>query len=241
MLFDTFGTVVDWREGIAKGVSDFFRRYGLKGDPHAFADAWRGRYQDSMEPIRLGLRPFTRLDVLHAENLDAVLADWGIDTSKMDRADIEHLNRAWHRLDPWSDSVEGLRRLKRHTFIAPLSNGNIVLLANMAKRASLPWDCILGAEVVQAYKPHRDSYLKTADVLGLSPEDCVMVAAHNDDLFAAREAGLRTAFVLRALEHGPNQTTDLRAEHDWDFVADNLITLSDLVFRGTDGQIPQNR
>ena len=226
MLFDVFGTAVDWREGVARDVAAFFRRHGLSGDAHAFADDWRGRYQESMEPIRRGRRPFTRLDVLHQENLLATFADWKIATGAMEAGEIAELNRAWHRLDPWPDSVEGLSRLRERYLVAPLSNGNIVLLTNMAKRAKLPWDCILGAEVVQAYKPHPDSYRKTTDVLGLTPRECLMVAAHNGDLQAARQTGMRTAFVARPREHGPYQTTDLTPEADWDYAAKDFIALA---------------
>ncbi len=232
ILFDVFGTVVDWREGIAREVSAFFRQHGFAGDAYAFADAWRGRYQGSMEPIRRGARPFTRLDVLHLENLKATFDAWGLATAAIEPAEIAELNHAWHRLDPWPDSVEGLTRLGKRWLIAPLSNGNILLLANMAKRAGLPWDCILGAEVAQAYKPHRDSYLKTAEVLGLAPQQCLMVAAHNEDLRAARQTGMRTAFIPRMREHGPNQTTDLRPTEDWDYAAGDLITLAKLLPSG---------
>jgi 2-haloacid dehalogenase len=229
LLFDVFGTVVDWREGVAREVAAFFQEQGLTGDPHTFADAWRGRYQTSMEPIRRGTRPFTRLDVLHRENLIATFAQWKIDPSRFTAAEIDELNHAWHRLDPWPDSVEGLARLSEHGIVAPLSNGNIVLLTNMAKRAGLRWDCILGAEVAQAYKPHPDAYLRTADVLGLMPQQCLMVAAHNGDLQAARKTGMRTAFVPRPREHGPSQTTDLKPDADWDYVAGDLIALAALL------------
>src|SRR3954470_15059059 len=180
-----------------------------------------------MEVVRRGNRPFMRLDVIHRENLDQVLRSWGLDPGAFDPAERDTLNHAWHRLDPWPDSVEGLRRLRSRYFIAPLSNGNIALLANMAKCAGLPWDCILGAEVVRAYKPQPSAYLDTAEVLGLRPDECMMVAAHNDDLHAASAVGLRTAFVLRPTEHGPAQTTDLAAEEAWDVVARDFNELAD--------------
>lgn len=227
LLFDTFGTVVDWRGGIAREVAGFLRRHGLPGEPERFADEWRARYQPAMEVVRTGNRPFTRLDVIHRENLDYVLRAWGLDPGAFDPAELDELNRVWHRLDPWPDSVPGLRRLRRRFLIAPLSNGNIALLTNMAKRAGLPWDCILGAEVVRAYKPQPVAYLGTAEVLGLRPAECMMVAAHNDDLAAARACGLATAFVLRPTEHGPAQTTDLSAEQPWDVVIGDLVTLAD--------------
>lgn len=220
LVFDTFGTVVDWRAGIARDARAFLARHGRADiDPHGFADAWRRRYQPAMEEVRSGRRPFTRLDVLHRENLDLVLRDHGIDPAGIAADDLDWLNRAWHRLDPWPDAIPGLLRLKARYFIAPLSNGNILLLANMAKRAGIPWDAILGAEPARAYKPQPEAYTRTAEILGLAPGEVALVAAHNGDLAAARDAGLRTAFVLRPEEHGPAQRTDTRAEADWDVVA----------------------
>jgi 2-haloacid dehalogenase len=227
LLFDTFGTVVDWRTGVAREVAGFLGHYSLPGDPERFADEWRALYQPAMEVVRRGDRPFARLDVIHRENLVQVLRSWGLDPGAFDSAELDQLNRAWHRLDPWPDSIEGLRRLRRRFLIAPLSNGNIALLTNMAKRAGLPWDCILGAEVVRTYKPQPAAYLGTADVLGLRPEECMMVAAHNDDLAAAQAAGMRTAFVLRPTEHGPSQTADLTAEGPWDVVVGDFVSLAD--------------
>ena len=227
LLFDTFGTVVDWRGGIARDAEAFLARHGIEGDPTAFADSWRSFYQPAMEQIRSSGRPFTRLDVLHRENLERVLASWKLDPAAFKSEELDELNRAWHRLDPWPDSVEGLRRLRRKFLIAPLSNGNILLLTNMAKRAGIPWDCILGAEVVRAYKPQPSSYRDTADVLGLQPEECMMVAAHNDDLAAASAVGMRTGFVVRKTEHGPQQTSDLAPTGPWDVVAGDMVELAE--------------
>jgi len=225
LVFDVFGTVVDWRSGIARDARTFLAQHGRADvDPHAFADAWRRRYQPAMEVVRSGRRPFTRLDVLHRENLDALLADHGI---AADEADRDWLNRAWHRLDPWPDTIPGLIRLKARHFIAPLSNGNILLLANMAKRAGIPWDAILGAEPVRAYKPQPEAYTRTADILGLEPGEVALVAAHNGDLAAARKAGLKTAFVLRPTEHGPGQSTDTRAEAEWDAIAGSFEEMAE--------------
>jgi 2-haloacid dehalogenase len=224
LVFDVFGTVVDWREGVARDLRAFFDRHGVRGrDPHAAADAWRQRYQPAMEECRSGRRPFARLDVLHRENLGAVLLDHGIDVSAIDADELDELNRAWHRLDPWPDVVQGLTRLKTSYIIAPLSNGNISLLLNMAKRAGLPWDAILGAEVAHAYKPQPAAYLRTVDILGLRPDDLCLVAAHNSDLAAARACGLKTAFVARPLEHGPAQASDLAPAEQWDFVAADFL------------------
>jgi 2-haloacid dehalogenase len=164
--------------------------------------------------------------VLHRENLDAVLAEHGVDVRSIDATELDDLNRAWHRLDPWPDSVPGLLRMKARYVIAPLSNGNVALLLNMAKRAGLPWDAILGAEVAGAYKPQPEAYLRTADILGLRPEQVCLVAAHNNDLAAARACGLATAFVLRATEHGPAQATDLSPSDRWDFIAPDFGDLA---------------
>ncbi|VUD62006.1 unnamed protein product [Burkholderia pseudomallei] len=227
LVFDVFGTVVDWRSGVIRDATPFLAKYGGAGaDPAAFADAWRAGYSPAMEEVRSGRRPFTRLDVLHRENLDALLPAFGIDRASVADADLDALNLAWHRLDPWPDSVAGLTRLKAHYIIAPLSNGNVILMIDMAKRAGLPWDAILGAEVAQAYKPTPEAYLRTADILALRPDEVCLVAAHNGDLAAARRCGYRTAFVARAREHGPAQTTDLRAEQDWDVVAADFIELA---------------
>ena len=228
LVFDVFGTVVDWRSGVARDARAFLARHGQAGaDPFAFADAWRRRYQPAMEQVRSGRRPFTRLDVLHRENLDLVLRDHGIDPAGIAAEELDWLNRAWHRLDPWPDTIPGLIRLRARHFLAPLSNGNILLLANMAKRAGIPWDAVLGAEAAQAYKPQPEAYLRTADILGLQPGEVALVAAHNGDLAAARKAGLKTAFVLRPAEHGPNQTTDTHAEQDWEAVASSFEELAD--------------
>jgi 2-haloacid dehalogenase len=225
LVFDTFGTVVDWRNGIARDAKVFLARHGREDiDPHAFADAWRKRYQPAMEAVRSGRRPFTRLDVLHRENLDALLGEYGVTA---DEAELDWLNRAWHRLDPWPDAIPGLLRMRPKHFLAPLSNGNILLLANMAKRAGIPWDAVLGAEAAQAYKPQPEAYTRTAEILGLAPGEVALVAAHNGDLAAARRAGLKTAFVLRPVEHGPGQTTDTRAEQDWEAVASSFEELAE--------------
>lgn len=226
MVFDVFGTVVDWRSGVARDVAPFLERHGIQDDPARFADAWRRRYSPAMEEVRSGRRAFTRLDVLHRENLDAVLFEFGLDPSAIAAHELDELNLAWHRLDPWPDVSIGLARLKTNYIIAPLSNGNIVLMLDIAKRAGLPWDAILGAEVVQAYKPTPEAYLRTAEVLALRPEELCLVAAHNDDLAAAQQCGLKTAFVARPLEHGPMQTTDLESEGDWDIIAPDLEGLA---------------
>ncbi|WP_207539408.1 haloacid dehalogenase type II [Sabulicella rubraurantiaca] len=225
LVFDVFGTVVDWRSGVARELAGYLSAIGRTDlDPFALADAWRRRYQPAMEECRSGRRPWTRLDVLHRENLEAMLADHGI--TGADPKDLDAVNLAWHRLDPWPDVLLGLHRLKRRFFLAPLSNGNIALLANMAKRARIPWDAVLGAEPVQAYKPQPEAYLRTAELLAMRPDEVCLVAAHNGDLRAARKAGLKTAFVARPTEHGEDQAIDLTAEEDWDVVAKDFVELA---------------
>ncbi|MCO6417043.1 haloacid dehalogenase type II [Siccirubricoccus sp. KC 17139] len=227
LVFDVFGTVVDWREGIARDAAVFLARHGRGDiDPRGFADAWRRRYQPAMEQVRSGRRPFTRLDVLHRENLEAVLMDYGLSPGSMSGEELDEFNRAWHRLDPWPEAVAGLTRLKRKFIIAPLSNGNIALMLNMAKRAGIPWDGILGSEVAQAFKPQPEAYLRTAEVLGIQPAELCLVAAHNNDLAAAKQCGLATAFVPRPTEHGPNQTTDLEPTGSWNVVAKDFQDLA---------------
>jgi 2-haloacid dehalogenase len=218
LTFDVFGTVVDWRSSIIREGQALARR---KGMPHvdwaAFADAWRRLYQPAMSRVRTGEIPWTRLDDLHRLGLDRLLVEFKI--TSLTEPEIDDLNRAWHRLDPWSDAVSGLTRLRTRYILATLSNGNVALIVNMARRAGLPWDAVLGAEVARHYKPQPEAYLTTAALLGLRPEQCMMVAAHNGDLAAASALGFRTAFVVRPTEHGPEQTTDLRAEREWDVVA----------------------
>ncbi len=227
LVFDVFGTVVDWRGGVAREAAPFLARHAPGTDPAAFADAWRRRYQPAMTEVRDGRRPFTRLDVLHRENLELVLPEFGISPGDVHAAELDALNLAWHRLDPWPDAVAGLSRLKHRFIIAPLSNGNIILMLDIAKRAGLPWDAILGAELVQAYKPRPEAYLRTAEVLALRPEQVCLVAAHNSDLAAARSCGLKTAFVPRPTEHGPDQTTDRGPEQAWDMIAPDFEALAD--------------
>jgi 2-haloacid dehalogenase len=222
--FDVFGTVVDWRSSITREGEAFGRAHKLSVDWLAFAVAWRGLYQPMMDKVRKGEIGWTKLDDLHRMALDQLFKDFGI--HGIPEADIDHLNRAWHRLDPWPDTVEGLTRLKRKFILVTLSNGNVALMVNMAKYAGLPWDAILGAEVAHAYKPQPEAYDRTAALLDLKPHQCMMVAAHNGDLVAARGRGFRTAFVSRALEHGPNKTRDLKAEHDFDVVASDFIDLA---------------
>ena len=206
LTFDVFGTVVDWRSSIIREGQAFGRHRGLSVDWPKFADAWRGLYQPAMEEVRSGRRPWVRLDDLHRESLLRLLRDFGVEG--LSPAEIDELNHAWHRLDPWPDVVEGLTVLKQTRIIAPCSNGHIAQSVNLAKFAGLPWDTILGAEVARAYKPTPEAYLRSAEALGLQPEQCLMVAAHPGDLKAAARCGLRTAYVPRPLEHGPGRGAD---------------------------------
>ena len=224
LTFDVFGTVVDWRGSIAREAKAALAPKGYTLDWHDFADRWRARYQPAMAKVRSGERPWAKLDDLHRENLVALLPEFGV--TGLSEAELDHLNRAWHRLDGWPDSVEGLTRLKRKYILATLSNGNVALIVNMAKFAGLPWDAVLGAEVAQAYKPLPEAYDRTARLLDLAPGQCMMVAAHSGDLVAARGRGFRTAFVSRPLEHGPGRAADNAAGHDFDVVADSFIDLA---------------
>jgi 2-haloacid dehalogenase len=224
LAFDVFGTVVDWRRSIIREGEALGRARGLAVDWARFADAWRGLYQPMLSRVRTGELPWTRLDDLHRMSLHTLLAQFGV--TGLDEAEIEHLNRAWHRLDPWPDAVPGLTRLRRRFILATCSNGNIALIVNMARRAGLPWDAVLGAEVARHYKPQPEAYLTTADMLGLRPGQCMMVAAHNGDLAAAAGCGLRTAFVPRPAEHGPGQSTDLAPTRTWDVIARDFEDLA---------------
>ena len=225
LLFDIFGTVVDWRTSIIAEGRAFGARHGLDRDWEAFADDWRGLYQPAMEQVRNGNRGFVKLDILHRENLDQLFAKY--DIGGISEADTDRLNRAWHRLLPWADTVPGLCRLKRRFILTTLSNGNIALMVNLARNAALPWDAILGAEVAQAYKPMPEAYLRSCGALDLDPGECMLVAAHNGDLQAARDCGMRTAYVNRPTEYGPHQKTDFHATSDWDQVAESMVELAD--------------
>jgi 2-haloacid dehalogenase len=217
LTFDVFGTVVDWRGSLIREGEALGRAKRLTVDWARFADAWRGLYQPALQRVRSGEQPWTKLDDLHRASLDRLLGEFAI--AGLTEAEIDELNRAWHRLDPWPDAVPGLTRLRVRYILATLSNGNVALMVNMARRAGLPWDAILGAEVARHYKPQPECYLTTAALLGLRPEQCLMVAAHPNDLVAAAKCGFRTAFVPRPAEHGPGQRAEARAEHQFDVVA----------------------
>jgi 2-haloacid dehalogenase len=224
LAFDVFGTVVDWRGSIIREGRLLGRRRKLKVDWAAFADAWRAGYRPAMARVRSGELPWTRIDDLHRMILDELLPRFGI--RGLGEEEIDHLNRAWHRLRPWPDARAGLARLKRRHVIATLSNGNVALLVNMAKRAGLPWDCVLSAEVMRHYKPDPETYLGAADLLGVKPAELMLVAAHKDDLHAARACGLRTAYVTRPREYGPAGKVDVTREAAFDVHARDFLDLA---------------
>ncbi|OLD37070.1 MAG: haloacid dehalogenase, type II [Candidatus Rokubacteria bacterium 13_1_40CM_2_68_8] len=225
LTFDVFGTVVDWRSSLIREGEALGKAKGLSADWARFADSWRGLYQPAMDEVRSGRRPWTKLDDLHRESLDKLLIQFGI--KGLSEAEIDHLNRAWHRLDPWPDAVPGLTRLKKKFVLATLSNGNVALIVNMAKHGGLPWDAVLGAEVARHYKPQPETYLTTAALLGLAPAECMMVAAHNGDLGHAQALGLRTAFVPRPNEHGPHPNKDVAPARQWDVIARDFQDLAE--------------
>ena len=225
VVFDVFGTVVDWRTTISGEAEEMAKRKGRHVDGAKFADAWRAGYVPSMNRVRSGELPWTSLDDLHRMILEKVLADFGM--HGLSETEKDTLNRAWHRLDPWPDAVSGLTRLKRKFTIAPLSNGNISLITDMAKHAALPWDCVLGAELVRHYKPDPEVYRSAAEFLDVRPAEVMMVAAHLSDLRAAKAEGLQTAFVVRPDEFGPNGHPDLAADDSVDITARSFEELAD--------------
>jgi 2-haloacid dehalogenase len=224
LVFDTFGTVVDWRSSVAREVEAVAKKKGLTVDGPKFADAWRAGYGPSMNRVRSGELPWTKLDALHRVILDRILVDYKMTGLSDDEKDA--LNRAWHRLTPWPDAVAGLTRLKKKFIIAPLSNGNISLMTELAKHAGLPWDAILGAELVRHYKPDREVYQSAADILDLKPAQVMMVAAHLGDLRAAKQVGLRTGFVTRPKEFGPDGKPDLKGDASVDLLATDFNDLA---------------
>ena len=226
LVFDVFGTVVDWRSSLIDELTAFGKQRNIAADWTALVDAWREAYAPSMNEVRNNpARGFLKLDILHRNSLDKLIGRFGI--KGLTEEDRRHINLGWHRLKPWPDSVSGLTRLKKKFLIAPLSNGNVVLLTNMAKNAGLPWDLILSAELFEHYKPDKETYLGAARLLSLEPREVLMVAAHNGDLKAARSHGLMTAFVARPTEYGPHQKRDFKADEDWTFVVDSFNQLAD--------------
>ena len=225
LTFDVFGTVVDWRTSIIREGVRLGKSMGIKVDWAKFADAWRAGYAPAMNRVRGGEIQWMNLDALHRMILDQLLTDFSI--VGLSEAEKDHLNRVWHRLKPWPASVRGLRRLRRRFVVTTLSNGNMALLTNMAKNASLPWDCILSSELAKHYKPDKEVYQMAADLLGLSPNQVMMVAAHKYDLHVASTVGFKTAYVLRPLEFGPTRTPDLTTDSSFDVTARDFNDLAD--------------
>ena len=224
LLFDVFGTVVDWRGSVIREATAFGRANGIDADWEAFADGWRGKYQPFMDKVRTGVLPWTNLDRLHRLALEELLTEFGIaDVGEPAKAE---LNLAWHRLDPWPDAPAGLARLKARYIIAAMSNGNVAMMTNLARYAGLPWDCILGAELARAYKPDPKTYLTGVELLGLQPRQVMMVAAHAGDLRAAVAVGLKTAFVPRPLERGPAARPEPIPTDSFDVVAADFRDLA---------------
>lgn len=224
LLFDVFGTVVDWRGSITREMERFGKANHIDQNWEQFVLDWRALYQPAMEAIRAGDRGYVKLDQLHRENLEQLLHEYDLGT--LDEAKLEHINQAWHRLQPWADSLPGMNRLKKRYILASLSNGNVELMVNMAKHSTIPWDMILGSETSQGYKPQEKVYLHSAQMLGLEPAQCMMVAAHNDDLYAARSLGFKTAYINRPYEYGEAQLNDFQAEEDWDIVGEYMTDIA---------------
>ena len=220
LAFDVFGTVVDWHGSIVREM----RALAPQVDGDAFALAWRAGYQPAMQRVRSGELGWTRIDDLHRLILEELLPQFGL--AFLDESQRQHLNRIWHRLDPWPDGVEGLRRLKKRFIITPLSNGNLSLLTHMAKRAGLPWDCILSAEVFRAYKPDPATYLGVAQVFDVAPSQVMLCAAHHDDLQAAAACGLRTAYIERPLEFGAAHVKDVSPQAGNELHARDILDLA---------------
>ena len=232
LLFDVFGTVVDWRTGIAIEVQMIAKKYNIELNADDFADAWRAEYQPAMEQIRSGKRSFTILDILHLENLKKIAPRFNL--NNLSNEDLNFLVSAWHRLPGWPDSSQGLNKLKKKFILATQSNGNIALMVNMAKYSNLSWDVILGAEVLGHYKPEPEAYIKACKALNLKPSECLMVAAHDDDLKAASLQGMKTAYVHRPFEYGKDKLFDIAEVNDyngnrnWDIMSKDF---NDLAFK----------
>lgn len=225
LTFDVFGTVVDWRGSVIKELKGLGRQKSIIADWESFADEWRGGYAPSMDLVRRGELPWKSIDELHRMVLDRLLDEFQI--TDLTEEEKVYLNKAWHRLDPWPDSVEGLLNLKQNYIISTLSNGNISLLTNMAKHAGLPWDVILSSELAGHYKNDKEVYLKALSLLDLEPEEVMMCAAHQDDLLSAKEVGFQTAYIHRPLEFGPDIENDATDDMPYDIIADDIIDLAD--------------
>ena len=227
MTFDVFGTVVDWRGSIIKQFRAFGEEKGLSINWNAFVDDWKSCYRSGMDAVNAGDLPWTNVDGIYRKKLDALLVEY--DVQGLSETEKLHLNRTWHRLNPWPDVVDGLKRLKKHYILSTLSNGDVACLVGMARHGGLPWDCVLCAEIFRRYKPDPEVYLGAIRLLGCQPKQVMMAAAHNYDLRHARSHGMRTAFVPRPLEYGPGQTSDLEPEENWDAIAGDFKELATLM------------
>ncbi|HLW52165.1 MAG TPA: haloacid dehalogenase type II [Candidatus Angelobacter sp.] len=224
ILFDVFGTVVDWRSSLIRRLQQFGAGNNLEADWAALADDWRAEYEPAMNAVRSGQRPWTPLERLHRESLHKLLQARGL--ASITEPQRQQIVSFWHYLDPWPDAVAGLLRLKRKYIIGTLSNGGVRLLADMAKYASLSWDVIFSSDSFRRYKPQPEVYLGAAELLDTRPENVMLAAAHNYDLAAARSHGMKTAFIPRPSEYGPRQARDFKAESDWDFIAQDFQQLA---------------
>jgi len=224
ICFDVFGTVVDWRSSVVEQCLSFGREKNLDVDWETFVDRWRSCYRPGMDAVRKGVLPWTNVAGIYRAALDILLDQYSI--RGLSEKEKVHLNRAWHRCAPWPDAVAGLTRLKEKYVLSTLSNADVACLVEMAKSARLPWDCILCAELFRHYKPDAEVYRGAVELLGLEPAEVMLVAAHNYDLRAARSHGMVTAFVPRPREYGAGQTSDLRAEDDWDLVVGDFEELA---------------
>jgi 2-haloacid dehalogenase len=227
LAFDVFGTVVDWHRGVEQEATALAARHGIEGNWAAFANDWRAGYAPAMDQVRHGRLPWMHIDALHRMILEQIIDRHGL--GRLDEAERDHLNRAWHRLPPWPDVVPGLSRLKRRFTLTPLSNGNFSLLTDMAKHGGLPWDCIISAELFGHYKPDPETYLGCARLLDVAPAELMLVACHPSDLRAARTNGLRTAYVRRPFEHGPSTRPPAFEDDEFDLVAADFEQLADLL------------
>jgi 2-haloacid dehalogenase len=223
VLFDVFGTLVDWRGSVSAALATLGARVGIEADWLGLTDAWRGRYRPSMDAVRRGEQPFAILDELHRKAISALLPEFGAEALA---GQVEDLVQIWHRLTPWPDTAEGLRQLNRTHITAPLSNGNVALLIDLARHAGLTFDTIFGGDVSQHYKPDAQTYLTACRLLNQPPHNVMLAAAHNDDLAAARALGLQTAFISRPHEYGtPDESAVPSA--DWDIVCKSVIELAE--------------
>lgn len=225
LVFDVFGTVVDWRTTLIRQLAQFGRDHRLQADWAGLADDWRAGYEPAMKKVRDGERPWTSLERLHRESLDALLPRHGLGALSDEQRETMVL--FWHFLDPWPDALAGLERLHQKYILGTLSNGGVRLLADMARYARLPWDVIFSSDLFRRYKPDPAVYLGAAELLDTPPANVMLVAAHNYDLAAARKQGFKTAFVARPTEYGPRQSRDFKAESDWDYVAKDFVDLAE--------------